>query len=74
MKIHNVLSRIGFHAVYEKNIREAVDLAYKHGFSSVQVETAMPIFFPEKYTFEARRRIAKYAADRNIVLKIHAPG
>ncbi|MEM3029154.1 MAG: TIM barrel protein [Thermoproteota archaeon] len=74
MKLDNVLSRIGFHSVYEKSIREAVDLAYKHGFSSVQVETAMPIFFPEKYTFRARREIATYAADRNIVLKIHAPG
>lgn len=64
MKINNILSRIGFHAVYERSVRKAVDLAYKHGFSSAQVETAMPTFFPEKYTIEARREIAMYAADR----------
>lgn len=44
MKINNILSRIGFHAVYERSVRKAVDLAYKNGFSSVQVETAMPTF------------------------------
>ncbi|MEM2608376.1 MAG: hypothetical protein QXT87_03965 [Thermoproteota archaeon] len=52
MRLDNVLSRIGFHSVYEKSIREAVDLAYKHGFSSVQVETAMPIFFPRSTPLE----------------------
>ena len=36
-----VMSKVGFHAVYEKGIKEAVDLAAKHGFSSVQIESTM---------------------------------
>lgn len=74
MKINNVLSRTGFHTVYEKSIGEAIDLAYKYGFSSIQIETAIPTFFPEKYAREARKEIATYATDRSIILKVHAPG
>ena len=36
----------GVHAVYEKVFREAIDLAFEYGFSSVQIETAMPESFP----------------------------
>lgn len=51
-KLDSILSRVGFHAVYEKSIREAINLAFEHGFSSVQIDTAMPQFFPEKYNIE----------------------
>lgn len=73
-KLDSVLSRVGFHAVYEKSIIEAIDLAFEYGFSSVQVETAMPEFFPEKYGVEARGEIQRYAEDKNVTLKVHAPG
>ena len=66
--------RVGFHAVYERSIKEAIDLAFEYGFSSVQIETAMPQFFPEKYNVEAREEIRSYANDRNVTLKVHAPG
>jgi len=68
------LSKVGFHAVYEKTIREAVDLACKYGFSSVQIETAMPQFFPERYDGDAREQIRCYADDKEVTLKVHAPG
>jgi len=32
----------GVYTVYEKGFREAIDLAFEYGFSSVQIETAMP--------------------------------
>lgn len=73
-KLDNVLSRMGFHAVYEKNIREAIDLASEYGFSSIQIETAIPQFFPEKYNIETLKEIRCYAEDRNVTLKVHAPG
>jgi len=69
-----VLLKMGFHAVYERDIKDAVDLACRHGFSSVQIETAMPQFFPERYSIGARKEIRSYARDRNITLKVHAPG
>ena len=70
----SLFSRVGYHAVCEKSIREAVDLAIEHGFSSVQIETAMPQFFPERYDVQTRREIGNYAEDRNVTLKVHAPG
>ncbi|MCW4020416.1 MAG: sugar phosphate isomerase/epimerase, partial [Candidatus Bathyarchaeota archaeon] len=69
-----VLARVGFHAVYEKTLRQAIDLACEYGFSSVQIETAMPQFFPERYDAKDRRNIRSYAEENNIVLKVHAPG
>jgi len=71
---NKVLSKVGFHAVYEKSIREAVDLACKYGFSSVQIETAMPQFFPEIYDGDAREQIRRYADDKKVTLKVHEPG
>ena len=73
-KLNSVFSKVGFHAVYEKSIREAVDFAFKNGFSSVQIETTMPNFFPEKYDEETRDEIRSYADSRNVVLKVHSPG
>jgi sugar phosphate isomerase/epimerase len=68
-----ILARIGFHAVYEKNIQEAVDLASRHNFSSVQIDATMPQFFPEKYELIDRRNIRRYAEKRGIILKVHVP-
>jgi len=72
--LSTILSRVGFHAVYEKSVKEAIDLACEHGFSSAQIECSMPQFFPEKYSVKARDKIRRYAETKNIMLKIHAPG
>ena len=72
-KLNSVLSKVGFHAVYEKSIREATDLAFEYGFSSVQIETAMPEFFPEKYDIKTRRRFDVMQMKRMSHLKVHAP-
>jgi sugar phosphate isomerase/epimerase len=69
----NVFSHIGFHSVYEKNIREAVDLASQYGFSSVQIDTTMPQFFPEKYDSKNRRIVRQYAEEKGVGIKVHAP-
>jgi len=71
---NNIFSKVGFHAVYEKSITEAIDLACQHSFSSVQIEASMPQFFPEKYDLRAREKTRCYAKDRDITLKVHAPG
>ena len=72
--IREVLSRVGFHAVYERSIVEAVDLAVEYGFSSVQIDTLMPTFFPEKYDLSNRGDIRDYAISKGVILKVHAPG
>ena len=72
--LSRVMSKVGFHAAYEKSIKEAVDLAAKHGFSSVQIESTMPQFFPERYNLSARETIRRYAEKKNVTLKVHAPG
>jgi len=72
--LSTILSRVGFHAVYEKSVKEAIDLACEHGFSSVQIECSMPQFFPEKYSVKAREKIRHYAKIKSITLKVHAPG
>jgi len=69
-----ILSKVGFHSVYEKNVRQAIDLASRHSFSSVQIETAMPQFFPERYDCAAREEIIRHAEDKSVTLKVHAPG
>jgi len=72
--LNRTLSRVGFHSVYEKSVREAIDLASRYGLSSVQIEAAMPQFFPERYDCAAREEIARHAEDKSVTLKIHAPG
>ena len=72
--LENIVSRVGFHAVHEKSVRGAIDLASRYGFSSVQIETAMPQFFPERYDSAARGEIRSHAEDKNVTLKVHAPG
>ena len=34
----------------------------------------MPQFFPERYSSAERERVRRYAEEKNIVLKVHAPG
>jgi len=72
--LNSVSSKVGFHAVYERSVKEAIDLACKFGFSSVQIETAMPQFFPEIYDVETREEISRCADKRDVTLKVHAPG
>ncbi len=72
--LNRILSKVGFHAVYERSVTQAIDLASRHGFSAVQIETAMPQFFPERYDSAAREAIGRHAEDENVTLKIHAPG
>jgi len=68
-----IFSHVGFHSVYEKNVKEAVDLASKYGFSSVQIDATMPQFFPEMYDSQDRGFIQQYAKKKDITIKVHAP-
>jgi sugar phosphate isomerase/epimerase len=68
-----IFSHVGFHSVYEKNIREAVDVASKHKFSSVQIDATIPRFFPEAYDSRDRRTVRRYAEEKGVAIKVHAP-
>ena len=54
--LNRILSKVGFHSVYEKNVTEAIDLASRYGFSSVQIEAAMPQFFQKDTTVLLEKR------------------
>ena len=68
-----VLSHVGFHSVYEKNIKEAVDLADKYGFFSVQIDATMPQYFPEACNLSERRAVRRYVEEKGVAIKVHAP-
>ena len=66
-------SHVGFHSVYEKNIKEAINLACEHGFSAVQIDATVPQFFPEKYGPRDRQAVRRYAEEKGVAIKVHAP-
>ena len=73
-KFERIRSRIGYHVVYDKNMKDAIDYASENGFTSVQIDLTMPKFFPEKYTPELRRQIREYGKKKNIEITLHLPG
>lgn len=66
--------KIGYAAsAGEKDIFDIIDYAYKNGFSAVELNINMPIFFPERFNRKEREKIKEYSNDKNIELTFHAP-
>ena len=66
--------KIGYAAsAGETEVFDTIDYAYKSGFSAVELNINMPIFFPEKFNKEKREEIKNYSKDRNIEITFHAP-
>lgn len=66
--------KIGYAAsAGEKEIYDTIDYAYENGFSAVELNINMPIFFPEKFDKNERKKIKNYSSDKNIELTFHGP-
>nr|WP_307897682.1 hypothetical protein [Clostridium botulinum] len=49
--------KIGYAAsAGEKEIYDTIDYAYENGFSAVELNINMPIFFPEKFDKNERKK------------------
>jgi sugar phosphate isomerase/epimerase len=57
----------------EKNIFDSIKYAKDNGFSSVELNVNMPIFFPENFTEEEKKQIKKYREDLGVEITLHAP-
>jgi sugar phosphate isomerase/epimerase len=57
----------------EKDIFDAIKYASENGFSSVELNVNMPIFFPENFTLEQRKEVAKYKLELGVDITLHAP-
>lgn len=69
-----VRPRLGYAAtVGETGIIGAVDFAREKNFGAVELNTNVPVFFPEKYSKGDRERIRAYANDSGVALSLHAP-
>jgi sugar phosphate isomerase/epimerase len=57
----------------EKNIFDSIKYAKDNGFSSVELNVNMPIFFPENFTEKEKKEIKKYKEELGINVSLHAP-
>ena len=64
--------KIGLNIIFDKSIYDAIDFALRNNFSTIELWSSAPQFFPEKYSKKERSRIAKYAKAKNIQIQFHA--
>ena len=56
--------KTGYHAIYEKNYFEAIDIAKNNGFEFVQIDLGVPTFFLDNLKDTDLIEIKKYSKDR----------
>jgi sugar phosphate isomerase/epimerase len=66
--------KTGYHAVYERNYFEAIDVAKNNGFEFVQIDLGVPTFFLDNLKDDDLIEIKNYSKDKGIQLSFHAPG
>ena len=64
--------KIGYRAIYQKNIRAAIVEAAQNGFEVLEIHLSSPQFQPEKYAERQLRTLARFAKAKDIILQIHA--
>lgn len=66
--------KIGYAAsAGEKNIYDTIDYAHDNNFHAVELNINMPIFFPEKFDAEERKKIKEYSKKKEVEITFHAP-
>jgi len=73
-KFERIRSRLGYHVVYDDSIIDAIDFSSENGFAFIQIDLAMPKFFPEEYDQSARRELREYAKRKGVDLTLHVSG
>lgn len=66
--------KTGYHAVYESNYFEAIDIAKNNGFEFVQIDLGVPTFFLDNLKDNDLNEIRNYSRDKGVQLSFHAPG
>ena len=66
--------KTGYHAVYENDFFEAIDIAKDNGFEFVQFDLGVPTFFLDDLNNDDLNEIKNYSKDKGIQLSFHAPG
>lgn len=65
---------IGYAAsIGEKTIYDSIDFAHKNHMNAVEINANVPIYFPENFSLQERKKIKQYAESKNVLLTIHAP-
>lgn len=66
--------KIGYAAsAGEKDIFDTIKYAHDNKLNAVELNINMPIFFPEKFNKEERKKIKKYSNDMEVEITFHAP-
>ncbi|SCY51304.1 sugar phosphate isomerase/epimerase family protein [Alkaliphilus peptidifermentans] len=74
MKEKGIPKPMGFAITTDaKDIFEALELASQHGLTAIEINLNIPCFFPEKYSQGDRKKIKKYADEKEIHITFHAP-
>jgi sugar phosphate isomerase/epimerase len=60
-------------SAYEENIYDSIDYAGENGFEAVELNANMPIFFPERFSAEERKKIKEYKESKNVRVTLHGP-
>lgn len=66
--------KTGYHAVYENNYFEAIDVAKNNGFEFVQIDLGVPTFFLDSLKDSELTEIKNHSKEQGVQLSFHAPG
>ncbi len=64
---------IGTRAIYQKNIRLAIEEAKGNDFKVLEIHLSAPQFSPSKYSTQELQLLNDFAKEKNIILQVHAP-
>jgi len=65
--------RFGYHVVYDADIYDAINFAFRHGFGYIVPDLMIPRFFPERFSKSERRRIRDFADSKGMSISFHGP-
>ena len=63
----------GYRAIFQKDLRTAIDEAAHNGFEVLEIHLASPQFLVDRYSPAALKKIRSYATQRGVTLQTHAP-
>jgi sugar phosphate isomerase/epimerase len=65
--------RFGYHVVYDVDIYDAINFAFRHGFGYIVPDLMIPRFFPARFSKSERRRIRDFANSKGVSISFHGP-
>ena len=65
--------KVGYHAVYDRDLFDALEYAHGHGFDYIVPDLTVPRFWPESLDASERRRLRRSIDDLGVSIALHAP-